>query len=386
RRKAASPCPTAQPADNSLGGDAPSASASKRDESPSANSRARQSLRPALRAVPSPDPARPASKRRKVTAETAPREDVPCNTRASPPVAGPSSTPASPAAGESGTRIDPAQPAPKRRTVTVETVPDEEAPRIVQPTNPPIAGPSSGHTPDEAPRIAQPNNPPVAGPSSAHTSAAVGNPSARTDSRLDAGPAKPASSTNHPRRRRRKWKDLYVEDFPDPLAGAPISKKTAPTPDMNAYMRDVGPMANPKAFEAAELLMTSDMTDKSKDRHLKSSIYTERTPWAGCEEMLADVDKLPAGPKCEIHEIEVFDGTRSRVQYLVRRSIIDVIRDLVGNSALHGHFKYTPVKLYTSKRRGKRVYSEMWTANWWWNEQVSFGCRNPLLEVVNLFL
>ncbi|KAF8594471.1 hypothetical protein BDV93DRAFT_579749, partial [Ceratobasidium sp. AG-I] len=86
--------------------------------------------------------------------------------------------------------------------------------------------------------------------------------------------------------------------------------------------------------------------------------------------MLADVDKLPHGPECEIHKIDVFDGTRPRVQYLVTRSIIDVVRDLVGNRALHGHFKYTPVRLYTSKRRGNRVYSKMWTANWWWDEQL----------------
>lgn len=89
--------------------------------------------------------------------------------------------------------------------------------------------------------------------------------------------------------------------------------------------------------------------------------------------MLADVDKLPAGPKCEIHKIEVFDGTQLRMQYLVRCSIVNVIRNLVGNRALHGHFKYMPVKLYTSKQRGKCVYSEMWTADWWWNEQVIFG-------------
>ncbi|KAF8595491.1 hypothetical protein BDV93DRAFT_574950 [Ceratobasidium sp. AG-I] len=97
--------------------------------------------------------------------------------------------------------------------------------------------------------------------------------------------------------------------------------------------------------------------------------------------MLADVDKLPHGPECEIHEIHVSDGTRSRVQYLVRRSIIDVIRDLVGNRALHGHFKYTPVKLYTSKRRGNRVYSEMWTANWWWDEQMKLRHKGAVTIV-----
>ncbi|KAF8596344.1 hypothetical protein BDV93DRAFT_422196, partial [Ceratobasidium sp. AG-I] len=82
------------------------------------------------------------------------------------------------------------------------------------------------------------------------------------------------------------------------------------------------------------------------------------------------IDKLPHGPEYEIHEIDVFNGTRTHIQYLVKRSIIDVIRDLVGNRTLDGHFKYTPVRLYMSKRRGNRVYSEMWTANWWWDKQL----------------
>ncbi|KAF8593706.1 hypothetical protein BDV93DRAFT_566226 [Ceratobasidium sp. AG-I] len=126
------------------------------------------------------------------------------------PIAGLSSGHTGPAAGDSGPHLDPAQPAPKRWTVTVETVPGEDAPQVVQPANPPIAGPSSGHT-----------------------SAAVGNPSAHTDSRSDAGPAIPASSTDHPRRRRRKWKGLYVKDSTDSLAGAPISKHQGKPPVQN---------------------------------------------------------------------------------------------------------------------------------------------------------
>ncbi|KAF8600368.1 hypothetical protein BDV93DRAFT_418149, partial [Ceratobasidium sp. AG-I] len=70
---------------------------------------------------------------------------------------------------------------------------------------------------------------------------------------------------------------------------------------------------------------------------------------------------------------------------LVRRSIIDVIRDLLGNRALHGHFKYLPVRLYTSKRRNKRVYSEMWTANWWWEEQMKLR-QKGVATIVPLIL
>lgn len=68
----------------------------------------------------------------------------------------------------------------------------------------------------------------------------------------------------------RRYMGLYVEEFPDPLAGAPISDELVPPPDLAAYMRSVGPMADPEHFEAAEILMTSGLTDADKDRHLKS--------------------------------------------------------------------------------------------------------------------
>lgn len=39
-------------------------------------------------------------------------------------------------------------------------------------------------------------------------------------------------------------------------------------------MRSCGSLANPKNFKVAELLMTSEMSDVTKDRHLKSEIVS----------------------------------------------------------------------------------------------------------------
>jgi hypothetical protein len=68
----------------------------------------------------------------------------------------------------------------------------------------------------------------------------------------------------------RRYKGLYVEDFPEPAAGAPILDKHRLPPDLEAYMRRCGPLADPDHFEVAELLMTSGMTNANKDRHLRS--------------------------------------------------------------------------------------------------------------------
>lgn len=70
------------------------------------------------------------------------------------------------------------------------------------------------------------------------------------------------------------YKGLFVEEFPDALAGSPISHEHAPLPDMDEHMRKCGDMANPKYFNAAELLMTSRLSDADKDRHLKSEVVS----------------------------------------------------------------------------------------------------------------
>jgi hypothetical protein len=128
------------------------------------------------------------------------------------------------------------QPRPdKRRKVTVEEVPDEDALFPTTEPSPPIS------TEQES---------------------------------LD-----PTSTTGryHARSGRlRRHKGLYVEEFPDPSAGAPISNERMSQPDLSAYMRTCGPMADPKCFEAAELLMTSKLTNADIDRHLKSNIVSTR--------------------------------------------------------------------------------------------------------------
>jgi hypothetical protein len=64
---------------------------------------------------------------------------------------------------------------------------------------------------------------------------------------------------------------IVVEEFPNCLAGMPISDEVRPKPDLAAYIKARGVMGVPEHFEVAELLMTTGLTDGDKDRHLKSS-------------------------------------------------------------------------------------------------------------------
>ncbi|CAE7232083.1 unnamed protein product [Rhizoctonia solani] len=183
-------------------------------------------------------------------------------------------------------------------------------------------------------------------------------------------PGQPAPSNLPPTTHTRlyRYKGLHVEEFPEPLAGAPISNERKPPPDLGAYMRRCGPMADPNHFEAAELLMTSGMSNANKDRHLKSKKYVGATPWSHCNAMLDDVDNLAHGPEFEQSEIEIFDGRRPRPQFMVFRDLIEIIKDFLSNSAFKSHMRYAPWRLYTSASKTERVYADMAASDWWWRE------------------
>lgn len=62
----------------------------------------------------------------------------------------------------------------------------------------------------------------------------------------------------------------FVENFPIPTAGEPISVETRPKPDLRAYVDSCGNLCDPKLFDKAELLMTTVPKGKDRTKHLKS--------------------------------------------------------------------------------------------------------------------
>jgi hypothetical protein len=66
----------------------------------------------------------------------------------------------------------------------------------------------------------------------------------------------------------------FVEFFPSPDAGAPISNDCTLEMDLRAYIQACGVLANPDHFEVAELLMTTGLTNSARDRFLKSQLVS----------------------------------------------------------------------------------------------------------------
>lgn len=87
--------------------------------------------------------------------------------------------------------------------------------------------------------------------------------------------------------------------------------------------------------------------------------------------MLLDIDKLRHGPEFEISEIDIFDGRGRRVQYMVSRNIISVLKEMVSNPEFKGEMAYAPIRLWTTAEMKEQVHWDMRAGRWWWEEQVS---------------
>jgi len=53
------------------------------------------------------------------------------------------------------------------------------------------------------------------------------------------------------------------------------------------------------------------------------------------------------------------------------RDPVECVHELIGNLAFNAGMRFTPECLYTSKDGSDRIINEMWTADWWWDMQVS---------------
>ncbi|KAG8730067.1 hypothetical protein FRC10_003164 [Ceratobasidium sp. 414] len=172
-------------------------------------------------------------------------------------------------------------------------------------------------------------------------------------------------------------RQVFVERYPDPRAGAPINDKVVEPIDLNAYMAKAGNLGNPDHFDTGELLMTTGLTNVGRDAHLKSRLYKGKTPWINNKNLIADIDKLPHGPGWKVFDIRLNEPAqrvlRKHSSYLFMRSIVATFRDLLADSTLKGKMQFTPRQEWTAKDQKCRVYGETSCADWWWRVQVSIA-------------
>ena len=60
------------------------------------------------------------------------------------------------------------------------------------------------------------------------------------------------------------------------------------------------------------------------------------------------------------------------------RNPLECIRELIGNPVFQAYLKYAPEKLFGKSDSSERIFGEMWTADWWWETQVSMDLVRSL--------
>lgn len=242
---------------------------------------------------------------------------------------------------------------PKRRRQNQTTGPSMERTGPYTHDIPPPPPPSTETLPTctEAPRVEPASTHTGTGPTAAHA----------TSGSTQRSFAETRGARN--RLQRRGKHGFFVEQFPDPTAGEPITAERMTPVDLKAYIRSSGVMANPKNLETAEVLMTTGLTDSGKDRH-RLEQYRGNTPWSNVDALLGDMDKLPHG------------------QYLLVRPVIEVIREMVANPAFKGRMKWKPERHYTSRDKKNQVYSNMWTTKRFSGEveDEERACNGPAVD------
>jgi hypothetical protein len=75
--------------------------------------------------------------------------------------------------------------------------------------------------------------------------------------------------------------------------------------------------------------------------------------------------------------------TGRSLEYTVRfRSVISIIRFLIGHLAFKANLSYAPVRLFKDSEKTQLIWNEMHTGSWWWDQQKSLPVGATLVPVL----
>ncbi|KAI0694820.1 hypothetical protein C8Q76DRAFT_634235 [Earliella scabrosa] len=176
----------------------------------------------------------------------------------------------------------------------------------------------------------------------------------------------------------------WVEDFPRE-AGTPLRDGQTHFEEIRARKASQSespwaPFESEEEWELAEWLMKSGISQKALDKYLKLPITQRRTSPSFRSSYLfyKKIDDLPGGfAKWKVEFFEAVGDERDedgnlrieRVE-LWRRDPVECVRELLGNPLFRQHMRFAPERLYADGEGKQRMYSNMHTAEWWWDLQM----------------
>ena len=122
-------------------------------------------------------------------------------------------------------------------------------------------------------------------------------------------------------------------------------------------------------------LRSSGVSKGDVDRLLRDSRcapITQSLSFQTSSQWHTRIEGLPNGMKPDwrtsILSVEAqFDGTEDREYVVHYQNVLEAIRFLIGHRPFANNLSYEPVRHYNTE--GQRIYSEMNTAEWWWEKQ-----------------
>ncbi|KAJ3493238.1 hypothetical protein NLJ89_g11065 [Agrocybe chaxingu] len=167
-----------------------------------------------------------------------------------------------------------------------------------------------------------------------------------------------------------RWKDLFTnkeESFDD---ANPLNDIL---PEAEAPGNPFAPFATEMDWRVARWVVQDGIGHKSFDRFLEIPGLREKLglSFKNIREIHQTIDNdIPDRAGIWKTEDLFFDDAPD-VPYTIRyRNPLEAIMSLWGDPSLAKHLVYRPQKVFTDEDRTSRVYTEMWTGDWWNGVQV----------------
>lgn len=138
------------------------------------------------------------------------------------------------------------------------------------------------------------------------------------------------------------------------------------------------------------MFLDSQLSTAAIESYLRNeAINPDGCPFKDCKQWLRLLESIPYGIHGDawkrvniVFPSEPDNGTgRYRLYY---RDVTQVISFLIGYLPFRDYLHYAPVRLYTEDTEGRpqRVYTESYTANWWWSKQEELAADATIIPVL----
>ncbi|TFK53193.1 hypothetical protein OE88DRAFT_1627519 [Heliocybe sulcata] len=154
---------------------------------------------------------------------------------------------------------------------------------------------------------------------------------------------------------------------------------------------DWSPFEDKEEWELASWLV-QNVGQNQMDEFLKLPITRNRMrpSYKNRQSLNAKIDALPTVGAKWTQEVITIAGTEfdengklmDEEVELWFRDPVECIRELIGNPAFNNKLAYVPERVYADSKGAKRIYDEMWTADWWWDMQSKLPCGATVAPVI----